>query len=1029
MSELQKQASDPSKSVFVSASAGTGKTKILTDRVIKLLISGAALSEILCITYTKVAANEMRERLMHKFAYFAKIPDHILKNELSILMDRDVNNDELIRAKSLYLQILTTRCEINNYTIHSLCEKIIRSSSLDISINPSFKLIDDIAESLISKKIIKNIFSNEKYKNITDFFLINCHEETISKIITAIKSDKNKFKNYFQILQISSSTFQNFVQLTKANDILSDVYDNIALSFNATKTELKKIFFTDTGLERKNIASISEDYISKELYYLLKNDKNIQNKLKEYQSEIVLLVEHANNENIENYSNLICFFAFIFLTEYDKYKAEHLLLDFDDLIFETIKINSNLQKIDKNIKHLLVDEAQDTNPEQWQIINQILDSFYHSKKTSSSIFIVGDPKQSIFSFQGANIKYFNDVNKDIELKSIMYEKEFLNIELEYSYRSSKTIITFVNRLFAYIKYNFSNLFKINNPDILAFRNSLGTVEIWPLIKKNENPDVDNEHKIILASKIAIFIKNQIKSGRILPSTNKAICDGDFMILIKKRDDFAHELLNQLKIHKLNIDSMDQIILQNNIAILDLIAIGKFVLSPFDDLNLAGLLKSPIISIREEELYLISRNRGNLSIWEYLNNMEHNCLNILNKLIEIYKITSLLNFFTIILDYFSLRHFIENSENKEAINELISISRNYAQNIDNSLQSFIVYFENNEFKVKRDLDNKNKIRIMTIHGSKGLQAPIVIVVDDTKLSLSSEMFFWHEEKLYASRSFHRSSYFQNILDLNKQKTIEEYIRLLYVALTRAEDHLIICGYSSLKNTQDKSWHNLIYKSMESYSVLKPNGVMIYGEEHEYNSTIINEEKIIEIENNSIDNIWNIDNNIFDKFINKTINLSSKSPLISSSYKEYGIVFHKILEDTIKLDDLSLLKKHPLIKSLNSFFQKKIYNNIEKLIIDLNFLDLRKQEIKLEFEIGINYHDVIKIVRIDLLAITDDIITIVDYKTDASPPNDSSLIPTSYIDQLNLYRHIVGNIYKNHKIICKILWLETAKFNEI
>ncbi len=1034
MSELQKQASDPYKSVWVSASAGTGKTKIFTDRVLRLLISGAQFSEILCITYTKVASSEMQLRIMKRLEYFANISTEKLKNELSLLVDHEVTNEEIDRAKSLYMQILSSKNNINAYTIHALCEKIVRSFSFELGINPAFEVIEDLQTAIVLSEIKKDIFCSGENIQITDFFLSNFHESILDNIIKDIIAQKNKFLNLF-------ITKTEFTKLSHSHkDALSEAYNRLiekllSFSLSVSRTDLKKIFFTDCGSKRKNISNMKPGAIEEELYYALTNNSSLKSVLFEFQNEIALLEESKNIEEIRNYSNLICSLAKIFLDKYEKYKKENSLVDFDDLILMTKSLlndhnmeNWILCKLDHNICHLLVDEAQDTNPDQWSIANSIIQLFYHHDRMHNSIFVVGDPKQSIFSFQGADLEYFYLMNDRLRDSSLERDKEFKNITLEYCYRSGAAILDVVYRVFNDIKTRDASLFAAENPKILPFRNSHAIVELWPLIKKeSEKEDISNI--ATLARKIAIFIKDQIDSGRIMPATKLPAHECDFMILVRKRDEFAFELINQLKSCNLSVDSMDRISLHDSLAARDLISIAKFALLPNDDLNLASMLKSPIIGISDPELYDISRQRNKLSIWEYLNDINHHSLDILNKLILVHKTTSLSNFFTIILDYFSLREILETNENKEVIAELVAKSIDYARTMENCLQSFIWYFENNEITVKKSLGLSDKIRIMTIHGSKGLQAPIVIIADNSLVPTNMDLFIWHEEELYASRKDSKNSpFFCNLKEQQKQKMLQEYIRLLYVAMTRAEDHLIICGYSSKKLPDDNCWYNLIYNSMANYAKNDEFGNLIYelgADQIEF--VTIRDERLRVGDLRQVQNSkWIISEYILNKIINPNINNSAASPLFNFEHLNYALVFHKILEDGIKLQNLSLLNKHPLIATLPDKLQEKIHKNIDKLLGDQNFLELIAGEIKLELDIGINHEGNIKFARIDMLVIADESITIVDYKSDAHPAEEYRYLPSSYIDQLNLYRHIIQKLYPKHKIICKIFWLETANF---
>ncbi|WP_341789546.1 UvrD-helicase domain-containing protein [Rickettsia endosymbiont of Polydrusus tereticollis] len=826
MSDLQRQASDPEYSVWVAASAGTGKTKILTDRVLRLLIKGAEFKNILCLTFTNAAALEMQTRISNKLRNFALADVSKLEEELFLITGEKPLASEIANAQTLYPRLLNTDAPLNIYTIHAFCQRILKSFPLEAGVTPEFQILDDSLLQDIFLKIKSEIYLNPTHHSLINFLLSNFHETTIQDIFDEIITQKIKFKKLFTL---ESREVNNELSAAKQ---LSHMYDNIKslLAKYSLNISPKELFFTKDGSKRKSIFSKE---LQKQYLKLLVELENIS-------TEIYRLDQLSKAEEITYYSTLLINLAQIFLKKYEQYKLDNNFLDYDDLIYYTKLLLSNdniewvLHKLEGEIHHILIDEAQDTAPDQWAIISAIITEFNTSAKSNSSIFVVGDEKQSIFSFQGANLTIFNNINNVLKDNLAKANKKFKNITLEWSYRSTEEILQVVHKVLKQIKIDNSSLFISDNPLISSFRrvnkSHNGSVELWPLVvadKKEELfwslPEEYNKSLSsaeLLIEKITDFIKDQIKSKRILPSTGQEITPKDFMILVRKRDDFSNGLINHLKQSGLKVEGSDRVTLKENLSVMDLTSIAKFVLLPDDDLNLASLLKSPIIGMSEGQLYELALSRKDCSLWAALFDnilLYKNIYEKLSYLIEIYQTSNAGNFFISVINNLNLREILNTAngaDSDDAINELLSLSADYAHKIDNSLQGFIAWFENNDIKIKRDIEHSDKIRIMTVHGSKGLQSPIVILCDNTIMPINKNKFIWTEEGevFFSTQTSNSPDFFKDLKEQEQQKDIQEYIRLLYVAMTRAEDHLIICGYSNKAKIPENCWYQLVAKSI-------------------------------------------------------------------------------------------------------------------------------------------------------------------------------------------------------------------------
>jgi len=823
MSDLQREASDPDYSVWVSASAGTGKTKILTDRFLRLLIKGVNPKNILCLTFTNAAAVEMQARINSKLKNLSLCNAATLEEELFLMTGNKPLALELENAKTLYGKLLNSDEPLNIYTIHAFCQKILKTFPLEAGITPEFQILEETNLQDIFLKIRNEIYLSDEHNDLIKILLNRFHEITLQDIFSEIIEQKIKFKKLFTHKTIPEEINNKRLALGRLNGIYEEV-KNLFADYDL-EIEPKELFFTKDGKQRKNI--LSNDLKRKYPKLLLELEK--------ITTEIYKLDEQYRIEEIEYHTILLTKLAHIILKKYDSYKEENNLLDYDDLIYYTEKLLNNktthewlVHKLENEINHILVDEAQDTSPPQWNIITTLITEFNAADKPSNSTFIVGDDKQSIFSFQGADLHNFNLVNERLKATLTNTNKKFKNITLEYSYRSCSEILQFTHHVFKHIKANHPTLFLSDNPVISSFRtdnyNHHGEVTVWSLVTNEKQEELfwalptDYANALssadLLIEKIVGFIKEKIASKEILPSTGKAISEKDFMILVRKRDEFSNNLIKELNKAQLKVEGSDRVNLKEHLTVMDLISIAKFVLLPDDDLNLAALLKSPVIGIHEQQIYNILVNKNDNSLWENIQPYE-DIYNKLNYLITLYKISTAENFFDLAVNNLNLREILSaynGDDSDDMINELLTLSKNYANDIDNSLQGFISWFENNDIWIKRDMEHSDKIRVMTVHGSKGLEAPIVILCDSTTLPISSNKFIWSDngEMFFSANSANTPKFLQKMKEEEKLKDLQEYIRLLYVAMTRAKDQLIICGFSNKASIPENCWYEITKK---------------------------------------------------------------------------------------------------------------------------------------------------------------------------------------------------------------------------
>ncbi len=1067
LNKEQFDALDCENSIWLSASAGTGKTTVLVNRVIKLAILGVKLNKILCITFTNAAAAEMLNRIVVKFENWSKLDLCEITSEVEKILGRKPSEKEIIRAKNIFLEYCNDTSALKIQTIHSFCQYILRMFAIEASVNPDFEVIDEIVISKVVQKIKLDLLDfSSKEEDIAcavSFFIENLHDTRFDVLLNQIIVNRRLFELAFEKFENHEKYYFHLRRKFK----ISKSYDGALLLL------LKEISFINVEVNKK----IDCDFLEKFNNYLMLNNKDKINKFEEFQvlfltlnnekrkkviseeftkiypelsneiyelqNKIAELVEYKNSTYISEISkNLFCIAKYL-IEKYQNHKKNLGCLDYDDLIFYTKNLLTKselkdwvLYKLDGGIEHILLDEAQDTNQTQWQVIDAIIDDFYSGETLdkSKTLFVVGDDKQSIYSFQGAVVDNFYKYQNYIKEKIKNAGKKCKTINLTINYRSGKALVDVFNYFFTLIKTEDNDLF-CDFVDAKNIRNSPSKVELinlhkfdkkddfWPIITEKESDNCE------YAEKIAVYIKDKIQSGFVVPSTQKPVCENDFMILIRKRDDFVDKINSALLKHNLTTSGVDRILLNQQIAVLDLVSVAKFVMQPNDELNLASLLKSCFIGIDEKQLHYICLGREmNLCDVIRLNYPKIN--KILDEFIGVYENTTLSDFFYKIVDSLGYRENLNSisSESKDSVNEFLINSYNYSGSVENCISSFISWFENSEIEAKRDTSNSKNIKITTVHGSKGLESPIVILADTTNIPINKDLFVFDNDSslvLWNVEKKLRNSYLTKQIDSLRDDSYKEYLRLFYVALTRARDALIIFGNYKEKEPNKDSWYSIFSKKFEKIANVKDEDkiCLVDGDFTYQNfSKEVNQEDYIVspcfIGNNySKNDIGLIESN----------ETTYQSPLDDDLSMKYGEIAHKIIEDSVEAKNV--IKNHPLFNLLDKNDADKMLKNIEKLFEIPDFIKIMNFNVRTEVDVFLKFSEKPSIGRIDMLSISEDCVYIIDYKTDRIVPKNLSEVPEDYIQQMNFYFKCIKNGYKDKKIKTYIIWLNNSEMMEI
>lgn len=1085
-------ASDPSLNIWVSASAGSGKTKLLVDRVLRLLLSGVDPQQILCLTFTKAAASEMYERIKTVLKNWFLLNEESLSTQLKLLQI-EPSKPNILRAKNLIFQLIDKEQTIKISTIHSLCQEILMQFPLESGLGFSTRIIDENEKQNFIKKA-KYLFLKDGLENneFLDILCENATEYNFSKYIeTLLTFDNHSFewsnleKNYPEFIK----KINDFYKVDLANNLNSQIYEiknkilKLISSYQNYVEEiaiLKELHSLQDALTNENeYSKLSQILETVKTYFftntnaprvklLLKAEKQLASGLEKelfsIQQELEVFFENKNSLLLAALSNALCELKKIFTSNYEELKKNESAIDFNDIIIKTFALFNNNEikdwvryKLGYNLKHVLIDESQDTNLAQWKIIFALTEEFFSQNNTS--FFVVGDEKQSIYSFQGASPTIYEAIEKIYQQKLKSNLKSFQKVGLNHSYRSGQLILNFIDRVFDGVNHDFNCPITQNyHPHNSKIKSIANKVEIFPVITtpvKKTSTDykwqfpTDNPPLYNAAKKSATIIA--VKVHQLL---QEGFFPQDIMILVRKRDDFTKYILSEIKKLNIPITGLDKILLKENIAIQDLIAFGEFLLYPYDDLNLAALLKSPIFGLSEKELLDLCAYRQN-TLWEEIQNSSESKLLEIKNLLGFYLNSRIYNnlyeiYFDLLINRGIKTNFIQRlgEEIEEIIDEFLNICQKYQNEHYASLELFIDWFKKTDIEVKRDFaSDQQKIRLLTIHGAKGLQAKIVILADTVSTPSTNENLFWDDINnipLFNGHSLNQTKSYLHKKEYYKSKITNEYFRLLYVALTRAESYLIIFGHTNSSKIPGDCWYKYISKAAE-LEAEKINLSHLFGfnisDNQEENSICVLSPVKYEISTPYLSTSIKKENEHLPQVPSKKLIINHKKDFpIEASDQEFeksnfiniqkGKLIHKLLEaliDTTPCTDQNT--KHQIITKLSKFYNLTLAPgellNFEKFYQQIQSLINPKMIIKKEQGFVCNHDGNYKKGIIDLMLIEPKEIILIDYKNAKFNEENINL----YTEQLLFYKTAIRNIYPDHLIKCYIGWVRELKLTLI
>lgn len=1121
----QQRAANPLTSAWVSANAGSGKTRVLTDRVVRLLLAGTEPNCILSLTFTKAAAAEMENRLFTRLGEWAAMDNEGLRAQLTDLVGDVVGGDiSLDVARRLFARALETPGGLKIQTIHAFASSVLGRFPLEAGISPEFRVMDDVQANTIKAALKDDLLAGDTRSEVVATAMTRLVDRLpdteFDSLLNSALWRRDKLSD---ALQRHSGVDGTVAALRRYLDLGTDETEDAVLD-----SACRDGHFDAVGLRRAMLAlqqdtrgagakrtaellavwlgtddagrrAMFDDYCT--IY--LKADAEPRAKLLSKAAEkadpsavvpmlaeqdrICMLADRRRAAALADMTLDFLTLAGVLLDGYSAAKARRGMLDHDDLILRLRDLLTKDRgwvhyKLDQGIDHILIDEAQDTSPAQWDIARELSEEFFvgHGARDGvRTVFAVGDEKQSIYSFQGADPKGFQDNRERFAARVLDVGEAFAAIDLQLSFRSTAAILTAVDHTMSGSRAIGVTADGVPPRHHAHRKGAAGLVELWPLVEPVERPErnrwdaplnqetEDSPRRRLaqmLADRIARMIRDRetVGDGPEGLRPLRPIRAGDVMILVRKRDALVVELSRALKAMGVPVAGSDRMRLTEQIAVMDLMVLGDFLLLPDDDLALATVLKSPLYGFDDDaDLFPLAHGRGKVSLWSSMRAHAAEqprwqaAVDELSDLLGQVDLLPPFEFYSNLLGPRGGRRRLVarlGPDQTDPLDEFLEAALNDERHGPASMQGFLHRLRQQDAEIKRDMDHgRDAVRIMTVHGAKGLEAPVVFLPDTGRPPQAprDRLVFLPGDRgalpLVTGTAAENPIALQTHRDRVMLDQIAEYRRLLYVAMTRAEDRLYVGGYftSSRNVPNEDSWYRMVEAGLLDAGAQDVDGRLILGE--------VGDVSPPEVADPSPD--LSLPDWVHDAMPEEPVPArplspsrpretepAVRSPLFhaGSGALQRGVLIHYLLQvlPAFPAEQRQTRGKVLLRRRLRGMSPGLDDDGADQMALDMvaeamavmdapDLAPLFGAGSRAEVAITGMVDGVVVSGQVDRLLVSDSRIIVADYKTNRPPPQDVANVSAAYLRQMALYRAVLQQLHGDRPVEAILVWTDDAR----
>jgi ATP-dependent helicase/nuclease subunit A len=1130
--DTQRRASDPTASAFVSANAGSGKTHVLVQRVIRLLLSGVPPEKILCITFTKAAAANMAERVFTTLGHWVTLDDAALDAAIHDVgiphPDRKLRRE----ARKLFACALETPGGLKVQTIHALCTRLLQQFPFEANVPARFSVIDERDQTdMMERANLKVLLEAARDpESITGRALLtamaSAADVTFKEVVREACLSRDHFMAWTDEAGNAAAAAEQMAAVlgVDASDRIEDVDDDILNGPhlpNSRWTEIAAILDTSTNADRKQADRLRDALVRAgpeqvDTYLgifltdadrtprasiitsaLIKKNPSIGELFAAEAQRLDGLIEKRRAVTMRDRTAALLHIATAAAANYRREKQERGLLDYDDLIDKTLAMLNRVSagwvhyKLDRGVDHVLIDEAQDTSPRQWDIVAHIISEFTAGEGAreglNRTVFAVGDEKQSIFSFQGADPHEFDARKRELHRKFTAAGLKFDPVAFTYSFRSGAAILHSVDHVFREQEiYKSIHSVEIGHPLHNALADAgPSVIELWDLAVADDRQEIEGwrapfdgvaatSPEVKLARRIQTEIKRLVESGTLTghEGERRPLRYGDMLILVRRRGNAFDAVIQALKHANVPVAGADRLKLTEHIGIIDLMNLADALLLPQDDLALAVALKSPLFGLDDDDLFQLAHGRkGSLrrALGEHAGSEKFAA--VLRRLgaceIRAREETPFA-FYAWLLGGDGGRARILRRlghEANDALDEFLELALNYERKAPASLQGFMAWLRSADTEVKRDMEiTRDEVRVMTVHGAKGLEASVVFMVDTTSSPADSQRVrLIHvprgnggEVVVWAGRKADDPKPVADARQAMIDQTEDEYRRLLYVAMTRAADRLVVggCMPGNMRTVRKRSWYDLVDTGLTGSGLDKETIETPLGKVTRF--TRPEDVAAVGTPATSVDQSVALPDWLRTAAPRETVDDDLVRPSGQSAEEgravrtgesvqsralalQRGTLVHRLLQS---LPDIAIERRREaalgfMARNASDWTEADraaLADKVLALIAEPRFAPVFAAGSRAEVAIvgrldRPGRQPALVSGQIDRLVVRPDEVLIVDFKTNQAAPKSAAAAPAAYVRQLALYRAVLARLYPQKPVRAVLLWMEALEYMEI